>query len=347
MFKAKVFYMSFLIMPELISAAAMVQSVLVQDLIFFATLIALTIFVIALVIFVMRKAKKHAVSSEDATSSNIPTKLPKAPTTAGNGKIAETKISEKFGDSANSAVQKIVGGIKIHFDGYSYTDIGGKKVNEDSVRLACDTDSVIAVLADGLGSHGGGDIASAIVVNKIFENFKTCENEAEMTALFAETNEAVLARQKNGTQMKSTLVSFRITDEKITFIHAGDSRGYIFRNGEVFFQTFDHSIPQMEVLRGNITPDMIRFHHDRNKVLRALGIHDVNPEISKPEQVLPGDAYLICSDGFWEYVNEPEMLTDLAKSTSAEAWITYMLERIAKRVHENNDNLSAVAVICT
>jgi serine/threonine protein phosphatase PrpC len=235
----------------------------------------------------------------------------------------------------------------MYFDSYAFSGIGGKKVNEDSVRLASDKNSVIAVLADGLGSHGGGDIASSVVADKMIERFVSSETEAEMTALFEEANEAVIARQTPGTEMKSTLVTFKIIDGKSTFMHAGDSRGYIFRDGAVYFQTFDHSIPQMEVLRGNITADMIRFHPDRNKVLRALGIRDVSPEISKAEPVLPDDAFLICSDGFWEYVTELEMLTDLAKSQSAEMWVSYMLERIGKRIEVNNDNLSAVAVICT
>jgi serine/threonine protein phosphatase PrpC len=235
----------------------------------------------------------------------------------------------------------------MHFDSYAFCGIGGKKVNEDSVRLKSFGDSVIAVLADGLGSHGGGDIASSVVADKMLTGFLNCETEAQMTALFNEANEAVIAKQTPGTEMKSTLVTLKIKDNKSTFMHAGDSRGYIFRDGDVFFQTFDHSIPQMEVLRGNITADMIRFHRDRNKVLRALGIHDVNPEISKPEPVLADDAFLLCSDGFWEYVTELEMITDLAKSQTAEMWVSYMLERIGKRIPENNDNLSAVAVICT
>jgi serine/threonine protein phosphatase PrpC len=235
----------------------------------------------------------------------------------------------------------------MYFDSYAFSGIGGKKVNEDSVRLASDQNSLIAVLADGLGSHGGGDIASAVVADKISEGFIKAETEAEMTALFAEANEAVIAHQTRGTEMKSTLVTLKITGGKSTFMHAGDSRGYIFRDGGIYFQTFDHSIPQMEVLRGNITADMIRFHPDRNKVLRALGVREITPEISKAETVFGDDAFLLCSDGFWEYVTELEMITDLAKSQSAEMWVSYMLERIGKRIEENNDNLSAIAVICS
>jgi serine/threonine protein phosphatase PrpC len=80
--------------------------------------------------------------------------------------------------------------------------------------------------------------------------------------------------------------------------------------------------------------------------LRALGIDGVYPEISKPEAVFSGDAFLICSDGFWEYITENEMIVDLAKARNAEMWISLMTTRIGGRIANDTDNLSAVAAIC-
>jgi serine/threonine protein phosphatase PrpC len=232
------------------------------------------------------------------------------------------------------------------FDAVAFSSIGGKKVNEDSVRLVKNENSVAAVLADGLGSHGGGDIASSITADAFAEGFLSCKDDAQINQLFKQTNEAVIAHQTPNTEMKSTLVTFKIIGNMSIFTHAGDSRGYIFRNNSVFFQTFDHSLPQMEVLRGNIKPAMIRFHPNRNKVLRALGVDGIYPEISKPVAVFPNDAFLICSDGFWEFITETEMAVDLSKANNTQAWISLMLERIGGRIERDTDNLSAVAVIC-
>jgi serine/threonine protein phosphatase PrpC len=101
----------------------------------------------------------------------------------------------------------------------------------------------------------------------------------------------------------------------------------------------------MEVLRGNIKQEDIRFHPNRNKVLRALGIEGVYPEISGVQKVCIGDAFLLCSDGFWEFITENEMLIDLSKSRNAEEWVSFMLWRVGSRIQAGTDNLSAVAMI--
>jgi serine/threonine protein phosphatase PrpC len=102
----------------------------------------------------------------------------------------------------------------------------------------------------------------------------------------------------------------------------------------------------MAVFAGEITPAQIRFHEDRNKVLRALGNDlDIKPEISMPLQLASGfHAFLLCTDGFWEYVLEEEMEIDLSKSHAPQEWISLMLQRLYKRVDGANDNFSAIAV---
>lgn len=234
------------------------------------------------------------------------------------------------------------------YDCFVFTAVGGKKVNEDSVRISAREEEVVAVLADGLGSHGGGDIASATCADILVAELGACDSEndnAMLTGLFKKANQAVIAKQTMHTEMKSTCVTLHLVSNRCMFMHAGDSRGYIFRDGKVLFQTFDHSIPQMDVLRGNITPEQIRFHPNRNKILRALGIDGIDSEITRNNDIRPGDAFLLCSDGFWEYVTEPEMCIDLAKSGSAESWMNLMLSRIGHRIEPDNDNLSAITII--
>jgi serine/threonine protein phosphatase PrpC len=232
------------------------------------------------------------------------------------------------------------------YDHYSYTDKGGKDVNEDSVRFKDFPDGLTAVVADGVGSNGGGDIASAITADMFCENLFGCFDEAAIKTLFDRTNNYVLEKQTHAVLMKSTLAALRIKKAQALFVHAGDSRGYIFRNGEVLFHTLDHSIPQMDVMRGKIKPSGIRSHPARNRILRALGIDDMTPDISAAIPLRSGDALLLCSDGFWQYILEDEMAAKLIASQTPEMWIKDMTDLLFKRVKPNHDNLSAIAIFC-
>jgi serine/threonine protein phosphatase PrpC len=96
---------------------------------------------------------------------------------------------------------------------------------------------------------------------------------------------------------------------------------------------------------GEITPAQIRFHEDRNRLLRSLGNSGFNPTIRENSAPLePQDAFLLCSDGFWEYVNEREMEADLATAPGPKDWLTSMEARLKARVKSEHDNYSAIAV---
>ena len=101
----------------------------------------------------------------------------------------------------------------------------------------------------------------------------------------------------------------------------------------------------MAVLLGEITPDQIRFHEDRGRILRALGQEgDLRPETG--EQTLPPGrhAFLLCSDGFWEYVLEQEMEEDLRAAADPQGWLDAMRGRLSRRTPPDNDNNTAAAV---
>lgn len=225
---------------------------------------------------------------------------------------------------------------------------GGRKYNEDSVSICSSQDNFFAVVADGLGSHGGGDIASKLAVNTIISSLKNEENVSEETILtsFEKANLNVYENQTSSCKMKSTAVLLALINNNIYSAHLGDSRLYYLKNGSIFHQTTDHSVSQMAVYRGEIQASQIRFHEDRNRILAALGSEDfIKPTIDHLNfRFEKGDAFLLCSDGFWEYVNEEEMQIDFAKSQNMKDWISYMICRISKRIDGTNDNLSAIAV---
>jgi len=232
----------------------------------------------------------------------------------------------------------------------SITSSGGRPYNEDSVYARAGENDLLAIVADGLGSHGGGDIASALAVQELAAYWKqnrTVTKDALLES-FAQANEAVLAAQSPGRKMRTTAVLLLCHENQAATAHIGDSRCYYFSGGRVSFQTTDHSVSQLAVECGEITAAQIRFHEDRNRLLRALG-NELLPgkrgaAVTFLRPLRADDAFLLCSDGFWEYVNESEMEIDLDKSKSPQEWLSLMLARIGTRVSGTNDNLSAIGV---
>ena len=147
--------------------------------------------------------------------------------------------------------------------------------------------------------------------------------------------------------MRTTAVGCVLDKNLLHYFNCGDSRFYYFSNGALRAASKDHSYPQLSVDMGTMTFDEIRFNPDRNKLLRALGESDdsVVGTIYPPIECKPGDAFLLCSDGFWEYVLEEEMEIDLSKSQTAEQWCKFMLVRLLLKFSDANDNFSVVAGI--
>lgn len=225
---------------------------------------------------------------------------------------------------------------------------GGRPGNEDSVRCKQQDSNLAAVVADGLGGHGGGQIASSLTVDTIIDLFLTNPqiNPDNIKSVFEAANQQVLVKQTPDCRMKSTGVALFFKDNEAIWAHVGDSRLYHFHNGKLAFQTTDHSVSQMAVLSGQITSSQIRFHEDRNKVLRAFGsTENIRTEIS-PILKLEGDfdAFLLCTDGFWEYVLEEEMESDLLRAKNPSEWLSFLTRRLEERITGNNDNYTAAAI---
>lgn len=227
-------------------------------------------------------------------------------------------------------------------------DIGGREYNDDTVRIISQNDGLCVFVGDGLGGYAGGKIASSTAANIIGDYRKDNHllNEEAMMEAAKAANEGVLAEQKRSHgQMKTTMVVLTVEGRQARWMHVGDSRLYYFRDGKLQSQTMDHSVSQMAVLMGEIKQEEIRFHEDRNKVLRALGSGNAKPEIS-PLLSLEGNehTFLLCTDGFWEYVYENEMEDFLKKAGSPKEWLEQMQGLLRNRASREHDNFSAAAV---
>ncbi len=233
-----------------------------------------------------------------------------------------------------------------------FSDIGSREVNEDTVGIAEKGSEICCVLCDGLGGHGKGELASSFVVDQILNAFREDDCFIDHLDLAIESAQrTLLEEQKKKSaqlEMKTTAVVLVVTDKYMRWAHIGDSRLYIFKKGKYKKRTIDHSVPQMLVLSKEIKEEEIRNHPDRNKLLRVMGIEwgASSYDISKKYKKKAGLAFLLCSDGFWELIEEPEMSIELKNSANADDWV----ERMAAIVKENGkgknmDNNSAITLI--
>lgn len=229
----------------------------------------------------------------------------------------------------------------MYIDSFSFSNRGKYRENEDSTLCM---DNVFAV-ADGLGGHGNGALASSCAIGYISRNY-TDFFEKSPAELLKNANSAVFSLN-NGS--RTTIAAAFISDGKLGYTNAGDSRVYIFRNGKIICRTKDHSVCQASVDAGLITEDQIRHNDDRSKLLKVLGdsMEFKPPKENETITLQSGDAFLICSDGFWEYVYEEEMEIDFLKSGTAKEWAEYMLRRHLKRSECECDNFSVVCgIVC-
>ncbi len=235
------------------------------------------------------------------------------------------------------------------------TNPGDRQENEDYIKFQTKEEKAIFVLADGLGGHGDGQLASSTVCNAVIDlwNQKSTEHtpiEWRLAKLFDGAQEALLTLQKEKGiegKAKTTLVILMIEEDSCIWGHIGDSRLYFLQNHKIVERTLDHSVPQMLVNSGAIKEKKIRGHEDRSVILRAMGTPWEEPryEISQIRQVQLNDSFLLCSDGFWELIVEKQMEKLKKKAASCQEWISMMAEIVKKNGQgKNMDNYSAITV---
>lgn len=233
----------------------------------------------------------------------------------------------------------------------TYTGIGSRDVNEDSFRVADLGEKKLFVVADGLGGHGRGEVASGLVADimeSLFTNEVNIKNYLEQAVGNAQKllmEEQIAQNARN--EMKTTVVALMIDKKKAKWIHVGDSRVYRFFKDKVEERTLDHSIPQMLVLSKEIREEEIRNHPERNIVLKVMGAKWESPQytVSKKTKLKKCQAFLLCTDGFWENITEDNMERYLRQSSSAEEWLNLMSEHARKNAEGTNmDNNTAIAV---
>lgn len=239
-----------------------------------------------------------------------------------------------------------------------YSDVGSRERNEDSAIALELKGNYCFIVADGLGGHGGGEYASAIAAETVRELFMRSESDGDddsafLDKCFVSAQENVTKQQKTDVRMadmKTTMVILDIRGGVARWGHIGDSRLYSFCGKKILARTLDHSVPQMLVNMGEIKEKDIRGHEDRNRLLRVIG----SPwgrrsyDLAEPVELRKTDAFLLCTDGFWELIDEKKMIALLRKSDNVSDWMQRMVEVVRQNGKEKNmDNNTAIAVWVT
>jgi protein phosphatase len=210
--------------------------------------------------------------------------------------------------------------------------------------------SHLFVVADGMGGHAGGDVASAIAITSILDvdrAFPTGEDaEHALHAAIVGANTRIAETvfdHPELTGMGTTVSGFLLVGDKLAIAHIGDSRIYRYRDGELDQITADHTFVQRLVDSGRITEEEAAVHPRRSVLMRVLGDVDASPEIdTMVYETIPGDRWLICSDGLSSYVPEERIAAVVGQDGTARE----VADRLVKESldHGAPDNVTAVVV---
>ena len=236
----------------------------------------------------------------------------------------------------------------------SRSEVGRRKSNEDDLRCGGAGALWYAVLADGAGGHEHGAEASRRAVNHVEatlaggafaftpDNLTRCVRAAH----------AELQDQQQGAQglsrMHTTVVVLWLDarNDRALWSHVGDSRLYRLRHGSVDVITRDDSVVQRMVDGGLLRQDEARTHPQKNQLISALGVEDAVDPHTVPQAVAldDGDAFLLCSDGWWESLSDADIAHTLVEADTVEDWLDAMQRQIENRALPKQDNFSAIAV---
>ena len=223
------------------------------------------------------------------------------------------------------------------------THSGKRERNEDS-HLAL-PDYGVWVVADGMGGHGSGDIASQITVSEIARHIRQNVPLVESIALAHEAIRTAAANCTGNSDMGTTVVALKLDGLHYEMAWVGDSRAYLW-NGALQQLTTDHSYIQLLLDKGMITPTEALTHSGRNIVIQALGVGGMNRMDINIAQVFgkinSGDSLLLCSDGLTGEVSDTVIATILSGESSNEDKVNRLINTAL--ANGGKDNVTVIVI---
>jgi protein phosphatase len=226
------------------------------------------------------------------------------------------------------------------------TDVGRVRTsNQDQLLVA----SPLFAVADGMGGHAAGEVASLTAIEALKAAFNGDHSASALVAAAEHANRSVWDRaqaEPNLRGMGTTLVALALVEEEgeqgLAIINVGDSRLYLLRDGELEQLTTDHSLVQELIDDGQLSEAEADYHPQRHVLTRALG---VDPDVTVDHlEVLPvkGDRYVLCSDGLSREITDSQLASVLRRLADPEEAARELVAQA--RAHGGNDNITVVVV---
>ncbi len=223
--------------------------------------------------------------------------------------------------------------------------------NEDAIGW--DEELGLAVVADGVGGHQAGEVASRIVVDSLLSGLPPADESGDDAICAAALRESVEkanrevwqhAQESGFSGMSSTVVALRVCGQRVVIAYVGDSRVYRLRNGQMQQLSVDHSVVQEMIDNGSLSREEAATSSRRNLITRALGqAQEVQAEVTLTS-LNPGDCYLLCSDGLSDRLTDEGMgmMLDRAREGSLESLAEELVE--TANTAGGQDNIAVVLV---
>ena len=242
------------------------------------------------------------------------------------------------------------------------TECGQRSANEDALRVGGAGSTVYAIVADGAGGHARGAEASQRVVEHVEAALREAASVGDSAGVPIFTGDhltqallsahVALQLTQMGAQgrrrMHATVVALWVDTrfDRIVWSHVGDSRLYRLRYGTVELVTADDSVVQRMLDAGILTPQQAQDHPMKNQLLAAVGMQDgLEPHtLAQPEPLEDGDAFLLCTDGWWGALSDAQIIETLTGADTPQEWLDAMRGLILAQAAPGQDNFSAVAL---
>ena len=241
----------------------------------------------------------------------------------------------------------------MRFSIYQDSKKGGRKVNQDRMGYLYTRDSLLMVVADGMGGHARGEVASQITMQTIAAMFQQLAKPVlPDPARFLEESISASHRELHRYRAenslpeapRTTVVSCVVQQGLATWAHAGDSRLYMIRGHRVAARTVDHSRVHHLVSSGLISDEDAKDHPERNRIYNCVGAY-VAPtvEVSHPIALHSGDILMLCSDGLWGALNDRQIVESFVSKTVMRA-VPDLVGEALEAAGSDADNCTAIAM---
>lgn len=233
---------------------------------------------------------------------------------------------------------------------YQLTLIGDREINQDFMAHIITETYALFVVADGLGGHHAGEKASRFFCQGLLRFADTYSKQMERNPVDTFSSwivaagsemKRLFAFDKSGDDAHTTCAILYLDEQRVVTGHCGDSRIYRMDPQRILWRTSDHSIPQQLVNEGKITEQEMARHPEQNKLTRSINILKADEvEINVYPAMKKGETFMLCSDGFWEYVKQAELL-QLAQPSSGKDELAKLAQLAIFRAHGKSDNVTA------